>query len=162
MSEAEVPAPSRGRVSRAKQEQGRRERRYQPGMDPEGTSFHLWVDETKLDRENFQYRWVSDVHDRIRRLEQRDWDVVSEAEVGFEIDRSGDIAPKAGGDNVRMRLMRKYKDWFEDDQSDKQRRIDEQMERAARGEEIIQGKGQDTGPGLTAANAYRPQGKNQL
>lgn len=162
MSEAEAPAPSRGRVSRDKTDAKRRERRYQPGQDAEGTNFHLWVDQSKLDTDTFKYRWVSNVHDRIRRLEHTDWDLVSEEEVGFTTDRSGDINPNGGRENVRMRLMRKYKDWFEEDQSAKQRRIDDQMARAARGEEILQGKGADTGQGLNAAHAYVPQGQNKL
>ena len=162
MSEAEAPAPSRGRQSRAQQDTKRRERRYQPGVDSEGTNFHLWVDQSKLDTETYQYRWVGNVHDRIRRLEHGDWDLVSEEEVGFTTDRSGDVNVSAGRENVRMRLMRKYKDWFEDDQSAKQKRIDDQMKRAARGEEILQGKGDDAGGGLSAANAYMPNGQNKL
>lgn len=162
MSEAEAPAPSRGRQPRANVDAKRRERRYQPGTDAEGTNFHLWVDQSKLDTDTFKYRWVSNVHDRIRRLEHGDWDLVSEEEVGFTTDRSGDINPNGGRENVRMRLMRKYKDWFEDDQNVKQKRIDDQMARAARGEEILQGKGDDAGGGLSAANAYVPNGKNQL
>ena len=42
MSEAEAPAPSRGRQPRANVDAKRRERRYQPGTDAEGTNFHLW------------------------------------------------------------------------------------------------------------------------
>lgn len=155
-------APSRGRQSRDKVEQARRERRYQPGTDAEGVNLHLWVDESKLDRENFQYRWVSDVHDRVRRLEQKDWDLVAEQDVGFTIDRSGDIQHSAGRENVRMRLMRKYKDWFQDDQNAKQRRIDDQMRRAATGEEIINGKGRDEGGGLRPEHAYMPKTTNEL
>ncbi len=161
MSEAEAPAPSRGRQSRAKTDTERRERRYQPGTDAEGTNFHLWVDQSKLDPDK-KYRWVSNVHDRIGRLTQGDWDLVSEEEVGFPIDRSGDINPNGGRENVRMRLMCKYKDWFDDDQAAKQKRIDDQMSRAARGEEILQGKGDDSGPGLSASTAYMPNGANKL
>lgn len=164
MSETETPAPTRGRRSRAEIDSARRERRYSPDMDGEGTTLHLWVDESKLDRSTFHYRWVADVHDRIRRLERQDWDVVSDEEIGFTTDRSGDVQATAGRENVRMRLMRKYKDWFDDDQAMKQKRIEDQMDRAARGEEIIAGKGQDQGGGLTLQNAYRPNsaGANKL
>lgn len=160
MSEADAPAPTRGRQARAQSEAKERERRYKPSEDAEGVDFNLWVDKSKLDPD-YQYRWVNVTKNRVERLYNRDWDQVSEQEAGFSVERHADIAPGARED-TRAVLMRKRKDWFNEDQAEKQRRIDDQMARAARGEEIIAGKGQDEGGGLTASNAYMPRGQNKL
>jgi hypothetical protein len=153
-------APSRGRQSRDKVEAASRERRYKPSEDAEGVDFNLWVDRSKLDPD-YQYRWVNVTKNRVQRLYNRDWDQVSEEEVGFSTERHADIAPGARED-TRAVLMRKRKDWFNDDQNAKQKRIDDQMQRAATGQEIITGKGQDEGGGLSPAHAYKPKDTNQL
>lgn len=160
MSEAEAPAPTRGRQARAQVNAKERERRYKPSEDAEGVDFNLWVDKSKLDPD-FQYRWVNVTKNRVDRLYNRDWDQVSEQEVGFPVERHADIAPGARENTVAV-LMRKRKDWFNQDQAEKQQRIDDQMARAARGEEIIAGKGQDEGGGLKAAHAYMPNTANKL
>ena len=153
-------APSRGRQSRAQADAATRERRYKPSEDAEGVDYNLWVDPSKLDP-GYQYRWVNVTKNRVQRLYNRDWDQVSEEEVGFSTERHADIAPGARED-TRAVLMRKRKDWFNDDQRAKQSRIDDQMKRAATGEEIISGKGQDEGGGLRPEHAYKPKDTNVL
>lgn len=155
-----VNAPSRGRQSRAQADATQRERRYKPSEDAEGVDLNLWVDKSKLDP-NYQYRWVNVTKNRVQRLYNRDWDQVSEAEVGFSTERHADIAPGARED-TRAVLMRKPKEWFDEDQNAKQRRIDDQMKRAAAGKEIISGKGQDEGGGLRPEHAYMPKATNEL
>lgn len=159
MSET-TAAPSRGRQSRDKVEAVARERRYKPSEDAEGIDTNLWVDHSKLDPA-YQYRWVNVTKNRVQRLYNRDWDQVSAEEVGFSTERHADIAPGARED-TRAVLMRKPKEWFNEDQAAKQRRIDDQMKRAATGEEIITGKGQDEGGGLSPRHAYKPKDTNQL
>ena len=160
MSEAEAPAPSRGRATRAAADATQRERRYRPSENAEGVDYNLWVDTSKLDP-NYKYRWVNDARGRIPKLHGQDWDPVAEADVGFPVDRHADIAAGKSED-LRVRLMRKPLDWFNEDHQRKQKRIDDQMERAARGDEIIQGKGDDAGAGLNASTAYMPHGANKL
>lgn len=153
-------APSRGRQTRSQADAATRERRYKPSEDAEGVDYNLWVDRSKLDPD-YQYRWVNVTKNRVQRLYNRDWDTVSEQDVGFSTERHADIAPGARED-TRAVLMRKPKQWFNDDQNAKQQRIDEQMQRAATGKEIISGKGQDEGGGLSPEHAYMPKTKNEL
>lgn len=167
MSETAVPArpaPSRARQTRDEATTEVRQRRRRMGEDDEGAYFNFWVDESKLDRANYAYRFVNDTKNRIQRLYEQDWDIVSEAEAGFSVDRATNLSSGAKGDELRAVLMRKPIDYFNEDQAAKQRRIDEQMKRAARGDELLQERGasgENLG-GLSAANAYRPHGTNAL
>jgi len=169
---AEPRAPSRSRPSRAQVDAQARQRRRRFGENDEGVDYNLWVDEARLDRENFAYRWVNDARGRIKKLEAQDWDPVSEEEAGCPTDRHGDIAPGKGED-LRVRLMRKPLDWFHEDHARKQKRIDNMMTAAANGTPLqAHGApmtdnhgnvtpGEDGAGGLDPRYAYKPKAANE-
>ena len=110
-----APAPKEAVSARAKS--ARRERRYSATMDGSGDR-KLRV-RGKMDSE-FTYRWVSGQDGRVEELTERDWDVVE-----------GQPAVNMGGEtNV---LMKKYKDWHEEDRRAQQARVDVDMEAINRG-----------------------------
>lgn len=151
VAEAPAGAPSRARPSRDAVVQGERQRRRRYSEDDEGVDFNLYVDKQNLDP-SFQYRWVNDQRGRIKKLEGQDWELVSEDEAGVPVDRHGDIAHSERSE-VRVRLMRKPKDWYLEDHSRKQKRNDENMMRAAKGEPM-QEQGADVERGLTQSGSY--------
>lgn len=109
----------------ARKEEQRRERRQRDSDNLAGIRRRLLVDESKLDRENFVYRFVNDTGDRVRNLEARDWDIVTDRDDDQEIGAG--VGRRAGaGDNGPMTavLMRKYKDWYDDDYAKRQNQID--------------------------------------
>lgn len=154
-------APSRSRPSRAQADGQARQRRRRISENDEGVDYNLWVDEAQLDRENFSYRWVNDIRGRVRKLHAQDWDVVSEEEVGFPTDRHGDIA-HGKSEDLRMKLMKKPKEFYVEDHARKQRSIDERMKAAERGEPMQErgAGGEDLG-GLDPAHAYKPKAANE-
>lgn len=88
----------------------------------------------ELDRDKFAYRWVNDEGKRIHDLTVNDdWEVVPDRSGTLKVDGSGtgaEVAVRAGtgehGRPVRAVLLRKRKDWHDDDKRQAQRRIDEQ------------------------------------
>ena len=115
-------------------EEVRQERRRQPGSTVMA-GVKLAVDETKLDRKNFQYRWAKDFGGRMPQLHGDDWDPAPEqAVIGSQGE--GTVGSKIGGTDesgkpYKMVLLRKRKDWYEADQKEKQKPLDE-MEKAIR------------------------------
>lgn len=89
----------------------------------------LTVDESKLDRKRYAYRWVKDQGARMPQMHAEDWDIDdSGAVVGNQ--GLGTVGSKIGGtdDNGKpysMVLMRKERDWFESDRKEKQAVLDE-------------------------------------
>ena len=87
----------------------------------------------EVDRENFAYRWVNDVGNRVQDLTVNDdWEVVHDRSGTLKVDGTGtgtEVSAHVGnGDNgrpMRALLLRKKKDWYEDDKMAAQRRIDE-------------------------------------
>ena len=96
-----------------------------------GARNRLAVDEAKLDRDAYTYRWVNDVGDRIAQLTRHDdWDIVP--------DRAGDVSKndasqgaevsvRTGGVSGPMRsvLVRKPIEYHKADVAAQQRQIDE-------------------------------------
>lgn len=86
-----------------------------------------------LDGEKFAYRWVNDDGNRLHDLTvSDDWEVVSDRAGEVKPDGTGvgsEVATPVGtGENgrpVRAVLLRKKKDWYDEDERAKQRRIDE-------------------------------------
>jgi hypothetical protein len=106
----------------------RQERRRQPGATV-ATGLHLTVDETKLDRKNFSYRWAKDFGGRMPNLHGDDWDPAPEQAVIGSIGE-GTVGTKIGGTDeggkpYNMVLLRKRKDWYDADRKEKQRPLDE-------------------------------------
>lgn len=144
----------RTRPSRA--ETVRRERRMKPGaIMAEGIKLEL--DETKLDRKTFSYRWVKDSPGRVERFKRADWDLVDEAEAKANGNNLGTIPTVHGGIGESgapygLVLMKKYKDWYEADQKAKRAPLDEMDKAIKRGTAHKQsGEGE-----LTDAVTYTP------
>lgn len=104
-----------------------RRRRNSDGMV--GKRRHLMVDESKIDRENFAYRFANDEGNRIHDLTVNDdWDVVTD---GVTADNHAmgagtrkRVGTGEGGSPVNAVLLRKPKAYHDADQAAKQRRID--------------------------------------
>lgn len=112
----------------ARAEETKRERRRKPGSTTH-PGIKLAVDEGKLDRATYQYRFVKDEGTRLQQLHAQDWDPVTE-KVKDDSNGLGTVNSTHGGSDeagkpYNMILVRKPKDWFEDDQTEKQRPLDE-------------------------------------
>lgn len=118
-------------------EQTRRERRMKPGATV-NAGIKLSLDEDRLDRKTYDYRWVNDVPGRVKQLEAMDWDVVKDDEAKTDGTGAGTVPTVHGGigDNGKphgMVLMRKFKDWADEDRKRKRKPLDEMDEAIRRG-----------------------------
>ena len=119
-------------MSRAETIKTERRRRDTDGLG--GKRRKLAWDMSKADNENFVYRWVNDEGNRLHELTvSDDWEVVPDRSATLKADGTGmgaEIAVPVGvgehGRPMRAVLLRKSKDWHNDDQMAAQRRIDEQ------------------------------------
>ena len=118
---ADQTVPEKGVASRANEV--RQERRKKPGQTAHA-GIHLSVDESKLDRKTFQYRYANDQDSRVQRLEAEDWDVAPEAAKPGLGTVSTAHAGVADGKPYNAVLMRKRRDWFDTDQKEKQKPLD--------------------------------------
>lgn len=136
---SEAPeAPARARQAR---EETTRQRRRRRG-DISDYRKKLFVNEEQLDRENFEYRFVVDRGNRLHAMtEMDDWDIVRQ-EDGEVKEDSSDLGAsvsvvsgtKTNGDQERMFLCRKPKQWALEDRAEKERRrtsVDQQIKRLA-------------------------------
>lgn len=101
----------------------RNERRRKPGNTVQA-GVRLTVDESKLDRQNYEYRWVNDDGARMSRMHSEDWDPAPEGAV-TDSHSAGTVGAKLAGTDKEGKpmnavLMRKRKDWYRDDQKEKQ------------------------------------------
>lgn len=131
----------------------RANRRWKPGKND--SDLKLALDESKLDREEHQYRWVNDLPGRVQRLTTRDWDVVKD-EVKEDTNSLGTLNSVNGGVGAEgkpynMVLMRKHKVLFEDDQARKMERV-EKMDKA-----ILRGATQHAGNQGVDRSFYTPE-----
>lgn len=113
----------------------RQERRRKPGATI-ASGIKLGVDETKLDRGTYEYRWANETGSRLQQLHANDWDVAPEQ--AAPSDGGGTVNSKvAGTDNTgkpfNAVLMRKRKEWFRDDQKAKQAPLEAMDEAVRRG-----------------------------
>lgn len=146
-------AEDRNRPVRA--EEVRRERRHKPGKTVHD-GMRLAVDESKLDRKNFEYRWVNDAPGRVQRLTDRDWDPAPEQVGGTgEGTVQTKVVGTADGKPVSGVLMRKHKDWYRDDQKAKLAPLNE-VDKAIR-----EGINHRNEPALRDG-AYTPNGQNVI
>lgn len=147
------------RASRAEETQTRRRRRESLGND---RNLKLYIPESAKD-ENFVYRWVNARDGRVRHLTQEDdWDVVHAGDLkGGDPDpiksiSEGTVMQRVGnqvtGEN--MALLRKPKEFFEEDKKKEQASIDALEETMRRGP-------MPNSEGLGASDhAYVPGGRN--
>lgn len=136
-------------------EETRRARRMKPG-DVAKTGIRLGLDEEKLDG-NKVYRWVKDDPARIAHMEKLDYDIVDEP-VKQDSNGVGTIPTAHGGvgENGKpygMVLMAKYKDWYEADQKEKRKPLDEMDEAIRRGKAH-----EKSGEAANLGGAYTPEG----
>lgn len=98
-----------------------------------GRRKRLSLDESKLDKQNFVYRWANDERGRIHALTvEDDWEVVSDRDGALKPDAAGDgsqVTHRAGvgeqGAALNAVLLRKPRAYHDDDYAARQRRIDE-------------------------------------
>ena len=78
---------------------------------------------------SYQYRIVNDVDGRVQDLLDQDYEIVLDAKVGDkrvdEISSLGSAKQISVGNGVKAIVMRKRKDWFEEDQTLRQKEIDD-------------------------------------
>lgn len=140
-------------TKRGQAQKAERRRRNSDGL--QGKRRRLAVDESKLDKENYEYRWVNDDEMRLHQLTvQDDWDVVHDRDGTVKNDGAGtgsEVAVQAGGASGPQRqvLLRKRRDHYNDDYAATQRRIDDQEAALKQG----------SVPGGDQSNTYTPGGK---
>lgn len=140
-------------------EEVRQERRRAAGSVV-ATGIKLAVDESKLDRTHYEYRFVKDFGARMVSLHGDDWDPAPEQAV-IGSTGEGTVGSKIGGTDpsgkpYNMVLMRKRKDWFKADQKEKQKPLDE-MDAAIR-----RGTNHQAETGADAPAFYTPGGGNRI
>lgn len=124
--------PRRGRPPRSAEVLGERRRRKNTGNVP---GLKLGIDETALgmDRDKFAYRFINDKPGRVQNLTVNDdWDLVDDASKvasPTNADEGTHVSFHAGlgdyGRPMRTVLVRKPKQWYEDDQREKQKPLDD-------------------------------------
>ncbi|WP_290688543.1 hypothetical protein [Haematobacter sp. UBA3484] len=124
---------SRGRGAAIKSERRRRN-----GDALAGRRNKLAVDESKLDRTQWSYRWVNDEDNRVQTLSQLDdWEVAPEGAAIHNTGTGSESAVQVGagkeGQPIRAVLMRKPLQYQKDDDAEKQRLIDEREKGLSRG-----------------------------
>jgi len=102
--------------------------------------YRLQVAEEKLQLDRYKYGWFNDDDARIFSVnKQDDWDFVHQD--GTEIKENAQmgsainvvVGTKADGSPKRAYLMRKRKDWYEEDQRQNREKIEEMMNEMRRG-----------------------------
>lgn len=139
-------------MSRNEQIKTERRRRNADGLA--GKRRRLTVDESKLDREKYEYRFANDENNRIHELTVKDdWEVVSDrgGEVkGNSSNMGANVSVVAGtgekGNPVNAVLLRKPKSYYDEDAAKAQRHIDAKERSIAGGE----------APGSDSGSTYVP------
>lgn len=136
----------------------RQERRMKPGSIVQ-TGLKLAVEEEKLDRRVYEYRWVSDTPGRVDAMYRQDWDPVTDDvkpdSSGLGTNRTAVVGVDSGKP-INGILMRKRKDWYQADQKAKQAPIDE-LDKA-----IMRGTNHAESERDLNAVAYTPNGRNEI
>lgn len=118
-------------MSRGQQIQEQRRRRNTDSLM--GKRRRLALDESALDKENFVYRFVNNEPGRIETMTQQDdWEVVQDRDNKIKGDSTGqgsEVSVHAGdgatGSPLRTVLLRKPKQFQDEDRRKMQRQIDE-------------------------------------
>lgn len=132
-------------------EEVRQERRRKPGSNALN-GIKLGLDEEKVDRTQYTYRFVRDEGNRVQQLYAQDWDRVTE-KVKDDSNGLGSVTSAHGGLSeegkpYNMVLLKKRKDWFEEDQKAKMQPLDEMEQAIRRGTDHQSGKLDLRGPGV--------------
>jgi hypothetical protein len=137
-------------------DQVRTERRRKPGSTTI-TGMKLHVDNSLLDPA-YEYRWANDRNGRVQQLYADDWDKVEDPNI---VSSAGTVPTlQVGVDEGKpfnAVLLRKRKEWYQADQQEKQKPLDEIEE------SIRRGVGHQTAePELRGDVAYTPGGSNTV
>lgn len=154
---APAAAPTNAPPQRtARAEEVRNERRRKAGATTVA-GLKLHIDKDRLDPA-YEYRWVNDVPGRVQALYEQDWDKVEDPGIA---GGAGTIPTVHVSGNSPMPtnaiLMRKRKDWYEADQKEKQKSLDEMDQSIRRG---VGHERQE--PELSGGVAYTPGGSNSI
>lgn len=128
----------------------RTERRRKPGSAVD-MGIKLHVDEAEKDP-NYVYRWVNDTGMRVQQMTQNDFDPAPYQGKGAE----SRVVGTDSGKPIKSVLMRKRKDWHDDDQKAKRKPLDE-MEQA-----IKRGAAHKQEADLSGDVAYTPGSGNSI
>ena len=117
-------------------EETKRERRRKRGSTVM-PGINLAVDESKLDRANYEYRWVNDKGPRMQQMHSDDWDPAPEA-AALQNEGEGTVQKKVVGSTddgkpYNAVLMRKPKDWYAEDQKEKMKPMEDWDNQIRRG-----------------------------
>lgn len=137
----------------------RTERRRKPGNVLQ-TGKKLAVNEAALDRDNFEYRFFNDTPGRIQAAYDNDWDTVTDPTVKPDADGAGTVIEKVVGTDgskpTKGVLMKKRRDWYQQDQKEKRAHLDKIEE------SIRRGAAHRNEADLAGAVSYTPEGGNTL
>jgi hypothetical protein len=133
------------RESRTETEQRRRKQRD----GGELTGKRLAVTKSSLDFTRFVYRWINDAPARLfAKTKEDDWDVVTNdgvkddsADLGNAVSQIVGTAPD--GSALKAYLCRKPRTFYDEDQKDKSRDLDKQLEQLRRGNDRAGGSQAD-------------------
>lgn len=122
-------------MPRSRAEETRRERRMKPGSVI-ATGEKLALDESRLDRKLYNYRWVKAEGNRVDLMKKQDWDLVDDEQAKPDGTGLGSVPEQHGGVGESGKpyglvLMKKYRDWYDEDQKRKRQPLDA-MEKAIR------------------------------
>jgi hypothetical protein len=157
-AKAPVKAPARNR-SKDRIEEIRARRKARGSVDVSGFKQRLAVPEDLKDPD-WEYRWVVDKEMRVHQLRQDDWEVVQNSDlaqagandsVGTSVERLANEQGKSGVE--RTILMRKPKEFYNEDKAALQKKIDKDEQEMMRG-------AQTASEGLTGPEAYVPAGNS--
>lgn len=159
MTDETNEAPRRGRppnAERATIELGERRRKRGSAS---ASGLKLTVDMDKLDTKNFTHRWANDVPGRLRNLtELDDYEFVeipgqSSANEGNKVAHHAGLG--ANNSSMRSYLVRKPKQWYDDDQREKQKPLDDIDHQIKRG---TLAKSDDRAAAIAGEHGYVPEG----
>jgi hypothetical protein len=130
IAEAVAPAEQPD-IKRSRTDERRRERRRRDdGMD--GSRLNLKIPpQYANDKENV-YRWINDEKARIHSMTQQDdWDKVATDSDDDAKSVCRQVGTKANGDPLFAHLVRKPKEWHDEDRARQQASLDETMDQLA-------------------------------
>ena len=150
--EETITAPAKAKRTRAtRSDEVRQERRRKPGSTVD-YGVKLGVPEEHLDRNTYEYRWANDTGNRVAGLKADDWDP---APIEGRSVEKRHVGTDSGKPNSAV-LLRKRKDWYDADQKEKRKPLDE-MDKA-----IKRGTAHRAESDLSGDTSYTPNGANTI